>query len=434
MKNTFVISCPIDTYSGYGARARDFVKSIVELDKYDVKILSQRWGNTTQGFIKDNKKEWGFLEKIIIPGLKEKPDYWCQITVPNEFSPAGKYNIGLTAGIETTNCDIEWIRGCNRMDLVLTSSEHSKSTFINSQFQNSERKDDIVKLEKPIEVLFEGGDLDTYKITKNFDNKELYNQINLIKEDFAYLNVGHWMQGDFGHDRKNIAFTIKSFYETFKNKENQPALILKTCRVNASIGDKEVIQRKINDIRDSIEGKNIPSIYLLHGEFTNKEMNEIYNHPKIKSMVSFTKGEGFGRPLLEFSLIDKPIIASGWSGHLDFLNKDHVALCGGKINPIDKSVQVKGMLIEGSQWFDVDHNYVNHFYQEIVNNYDVWLEKAKNQGKISREEFCFNKMTKKIKELFEKNLPELPKKMELKLPGMDKIKMPKKNKKLKIVK
>jgi len=434
MKNTFVISCPIDTYSGYGARARDFVKSIVELDKYDVKILSQRWGNTTQGFIKDNKKEWGFLEKIIIPGLKEKPDYWCQITVPNEFSPAGKYNIGLTAGIETTNCDIEWIRGCNRMDLILTSSEHSKSTFINSQFQNSERKDDIVKLEKPIEVLFEGGDLDTYKITKDFDNKELYNQINLIKEDFAYLNVGHWMQGDFGHDRKNIAFTIKSFYETFKNKENQPALILKTCRVNASIGDKEVIQRKINDIRDSIEGKNIPSIYLLHGEFTNKEMNEIYNHPKIKSMVSFTKGEGFGRPLLEFSLIDKPIIASGWSGHLDFLNKDHVALCGGKINPIDKSVQVKGMLIEGSQWFDVDHNYVNHFYQEIVNNYDVWLEKAKNQGKISREEFCFNKMTKKIKELFEKNLPELPKKMELKLPGMDKIKMPKKNKKLKIVK
>tara|TARA_B110000285_G_scaffold2114_1_gene2234 strand:+ start:430 stop:1734 length:1305 start_codon:yes stop_codon:yes gene_type:complete len=434
MKNTFVISCPIDTYSGYGARARDFVKSIVELDKYDVKILSQRWGSTTQGFIKDNKKEWGFLEKIITPGLKEKPDYWCQITVPNEFSPAGKYNIGLTAGIETTNCDIEWIRGCNRMDLILTSSEHSKSTFINSQFQNSERKDDIVKLGKPIEVLFEGGDLDTYKITKDFNNKELYNQINSIKEDFAYLNVGHWMQGDFGHDRKNIAFTIKSFYETFKNKENQPALILKTCRVNASIGDKEVIQRKINDIRDSIEGKNIPSIYLLHGEFTNKEMNEIYNHPKVKSMVSFTKGEGFGRPLLEFSLIDKPIIASGWSGQLDFLNKDYVALCGGKINPIDGSAQVKGMLIEGSQWFDVDHNYVNHFYQEIINNYDVWLEKAKNQGKISREEFCFNKMTKKISELFSKNLPELPKKMELKLPGMDKIKMPKKNNKLKIVK
>tara|TARA_R110000782_G_scaffold110886_1_gene200469 strand:- start:1 stop:1305 length:1305 start_codon:yes stop_codon:yes gene_type:complete len=434
MKNTFVISCPIDTYSGYGARARDFVKSILKLDKFDVKILSQRWGSTSRGFIKDNKKEWGFLEKLIVPGLQEKPDYWCMVTVPNEFQSVGKYNIGLTAGIETTNCDIEWVKGCNRMDLILTSSKHSKNSFLSSKYQNSENEKDIIEVNKPIEVLFEGGNLDIYKIIKKFKNKELYNQIDSISEDFAYLNVGHWMQGNFSHDRKNIAFTIKSFYETFKDKEKQPALILKVCKVNASIGDKEEMQRKINDIRDSIEGKNIPSIYLLHGEFTDEEMNELYNHPKVKAMVSFTKGEGFGRPLLEFSLIDKPIIVSGWSGHLDFLSKDYTALCGGKINPIDPSAQVKGMLIKDSQWFDVDHNYVNHFFNDVVNNYDQWLKKAKDQGKLSRKEFSFNKMTNKISEIFEENLKELPKKMELKLPGMDKIKMPKKNNKLKIVK
>jgi len=433
MKNTFVVSCPIDTYSGYGARARDFVKSLVELDKYDVKILSQRWGNTTRGFIENNKKEWGFLEKLIVPGLQEKPDYWCMITVPNEFQPVGKYNIGLTAGIETTGCDIEWIKGCNKMDLILTSSEHSKASFINSQYQHSKNKEDILKLNKPIEVLFEGANLDIYKIIKKFKNKELYDQINSIPEDFAYLNVGHWMQGNFGHDRKNIAFTIKSFYETFKETETPPALVLKVSRVNASIKDKELMLRKINDIRDSIEGKNIPSIYLLHGDFTDEEMNELYNHPKIKAMVSFTKGEGFGRPLLEFSLMDKPIIASGWSGQLDFLHKDYTALCGGKINPIDKSAQVKGMLIEGTQWFDVDHNYVNHFYNDVINNYDGWVERAKNQGKHSRDNFNFNKMKDKISEILNRNLKELPKKMELKLPGMDKIKMPKKNK-LKIVK
>ncbi len=438
MKNTFVVSCPIDTYSGYGARARDFVKSIVELDKYDVKILSQRWGSTTRGFIDQNEKEWGFLKKLIIPGLQEKPDYWCQITVPNEFSPVGKYNIGLTAGIETTICDIEWVKGCNKMDLILTSSEHSKSSFFNSRYQNSQNKEDVVKIETPIEVLFEGGNLDIYKIIKKFKNKELYNQLDSIPEDFAYINVGHWMQGDFGHDRKNIALTVKSFYETFKNEKNPPALILKTCKVNASIGDKESIQRKIAEIRDSVnyydENHIIPSVYLLHGEFTDKEMNEIYNHPKIKAMISLTKGEGFGRPLLEFSLVDKPIIVTGWSGHLDFLSKDYVAYCGGKLNPVHKSAQVKGMLIEGSEWFDVDHNYVNHFYKDVVNNYDEWLNKAKDQGKINREKFSFNKMTEKIKDLFDNNLLELPKKMELKLPGMDKIKMPKKNNKLKIVK
>ena len=180
MKNTFVISCPIDTYSGYGARSRDFVKSIVELDKYDVKILSQRWGNTTMGFIKNNKKEWGFLEKLIISGLNEKPDYWCMVTVPNEFQPVGKYNIGLTAGIETTVCDVEWVKGCNKMDLILTSSEHSKSVFKTSKYQNSENKDDVLEITKPIEVLFEGANLDIYKIIKKFENKELYNSINSI--------------------------------------------------------------------------------------------------------------------------------------------------------------------------------------------------------------------------------------------------------------
>ena len=288
-------------------------------------------------------------------------------------------------------------------------------------------------MEKPIEVLFEGGNLDTYKVIKKFKNKELYNQIQSIPEDFAYLVVGHWMQGDFGHDRKNIALTVKSFYETFKGKENKPALILKTCRVNASIGDKEGIQKRIDEIRSSVDGKDLPSVYLLHGEFTEEEMNEIYNHPKVKSMVSFTKGEGFGRPLLEFSLINKPIIASGWSGHLDFLHRDYVALCGGKLIDLHKSVQIKGMLIEGSKWFDVDHNYINHFYNDVFNNYDLWLNKAKDQGKHSRKNYSFDKMTKKISELFDKNLKDVPKKMELKLPGIDKIKMPKKNK-LKIVK
>ena len=170
MKNTFVISCPIDTYSGYGARARDFVKALIELDEYNVSILAQRWGKTAEGFIENNKKEWGFLSKHIIPHLTEQPDYWCQVTVPNEFQPVGKYNIGLTAGMETTLVHGSWIEGCNRMDLILTSSEHSKNTFLNSKFHKDNNPNDIVELKKPIKVLIEGLNLDVYKKTKEFTN------------------------------------------------------------------------------------------------------------------------------------------------------------------------------------------------------------------------------------------------------------------------
>ena len=98
MKNTFVISCPIDCYSGYSARSRDLVKAIIALDKYDVKILPQKWGSTPWGFIEDNP-EWSFLTKYIVHNITEKPDIWAQVTIPSEFQPIGKYNIGFTAGI-----------------------------------------------------------------------------------------------------------------------------------------------------------------------------------------------------------------------------------------------------------------------------------------------------------------------------------------------
>ena len=427
MKNTFVVSCPIDTYSGYGARSRDFVKALVELDEYEIQILPQRWGNCAEGFI-NNNEEWKFLNKYIIPQLMAKPDYWCQITVPNEFQPVGKYNIGLTAGMETTIVDGSWVEGCNRMDLILTSSNHSKNVFQTSTFYKDGNENDIVELKKPIEVLIEGLNLDVYKPIKKFKNKELYNHINSIPEDFAYLSVGHWMQGELGEDRKNIGLTIKAFYELFKNKKYPPALILKCCIVNGSLSDKSEILRRIKIIRDNIQdAKILPKIYLLHGSFTDPEMNELYNHPKVKAMVSLTKGEGFGRPLLEFSSINKPIIATNWSGHIDFLKKEYCSFIEGKLDRVHPSAVVKNMILPEAEWFRPELKDIGYSLNNVFEVYDDWLENAKKQGFSSRKNFSFNVMKNQIKSIFDKNLTKLPKKMDL---NIGKIEMPKKLKKV----
>ena len=423
MKNTFVISCPIDTYSGYGARSRDFVKALIELDKFDIQILPQRWGKWAEGFL-SNHTEWAFLEKYIIPQLMAKPDYWCQITVPNEFNPIGSYNIGLTAGMETTIVDGSWIEGCNRMDLILTSSNHSKQVFENTQFYKDNNEEDIVKLEKPIEVLFEGVNLDIYFKHLEFKNKDLYNEINSIPEDFTYLTVGHWMQGELGEDRKNIGLTIRAFYELFKNRPSPPALVLKTCIVNGSIMDKSEILRRINIIKNDIQNaKTLPKVYLLHGTLTDTEMNELYNHPKIKAMVSLTKGEGFGRPLLEFSAVDKPIISSNWSGQIDFLKGEFTALVGGKLDKIHQSSVVQNMIIPEAEWFRPELKDIGYAFNVVFEKYDEFLNKAKQQGSYSRDNFSFSKMKDKINKIFENNLVELPKKLELKISD---IEMPKK--------
>jgi len=422
MKPTFVISSPFDTYSGYGARSRDVIKAIVATNKYDVKLLSQRWGNTPFGFCEDNL-EWKFLLDLVIPNLTQQPDIWAQITVPNEFQAVGKYNIGFTAGMETTLVHGSWVEGVNRMNITFVSSEHSKQTFLNSVFEKTDAQGNKlgeVKIEKPIEVLFEGANLDVYKpLNSPMTNNNLYQSLNSIPESFAYLFVGHWMQGDFGEDRKNVGLLVKAFLETFKNKKNKPALILKTSQVSSSYMDQEEITKKLLAIKKSSNSKDLPNIYLLSGEFTDVEMNELYNHPKVKSMVSLTKGEGFGRPLLEFSLSKKPIIVSGWSGHMDFLDPKFVSTIGGKLTNVHKSAAVKDMILEESQWFSPNHIEVNTAFSHIFENYKKFIDGAKRQAYKSKNEFSWDKMKEVLELKLDEIIPEFPKQVELKLPKLN---------------
>ena len=118
-KTNITISCPIDTYSGYGARSRDLVKALIELDKYDIKILPQRWGSTRWGYLKDHNDQ--LFSPLLVDNLNQQPDIWIQVTIPSEFKKVGKYNIGVTAGMETDLCDPTWIQGGNNMDLILAS-------------------------------------------------------------------------------------------------------------------------------------------------------------------------------------------------------------------------------------------------------------------------------------------------------------------------
>jgi len=419
MKPLFVISCPIDTYSGYGARSRDLVKAIIELDKYDVKVLPQRWGNTPWNFIDDHQEKWGFLQDYLLPmgnQLPAKPKIWAQVSVPNEFQPVGDFNIGFTAGIETTLCDVSWIQGLNRMDLNIVSSQHAKWVFENTAYQqqdsNTKQVLGTIKLSKPVEVLFEGADLATYlPKTSTFD-------LSQVKESFAYLCVGHWMQGSVGEDRKNIGLLVKLFYETFKNQKKTPALILKTSGAGSSYMDRENILDKIHQIRATVEADTLPNIYLLHGEFTDEEINELYNHSKIKAMVSLTKGEGFGRPLLEFSLVNKPILTTNWSGHLDFLNKKYTTLIDGKVAPVDSSAQVPNMILPESNWYNVNPQQTQAYLKDCFNNMEPYKKGAKLQYHTSKNNFSFEKMKEKLGEQLDTYIPEFPEMVKLELPKL----------------
>ena len=423
-KNTCVIYAPIQTFSGYGARSRDVAKAIIDLKKeeWDIKIIPCKWGNTPMNFIDENP-EWKFLEEYFTPQLTQHPDIMFWITIPSEAQKLGKWNCLVTAGIESTIAPAEWVEGCQRMDLVLGSSTHTLDILRNSKFEKRDQKTNqpvgIIEWTKDGVVLFEGANTETYKS----DNRPCMIDFN-VKEDFAYLFCGHWIGNTpIGEDRKNITLLIKAFYETFKNKSKKPALILKTTQVGSSYNDRNEIIKRIQAIASTVNSTNLPNIYLLHGEFSDEEMNSLYNHSKIKAMVSLTKGEGFGRPLLEFSLTNKPIITTNWSGHTDYLHESYTTLLPGTLTHIHPST-ANNMLLSEAKWFSVDSGHVGYYLKDMFENYKNYTDNGKRQGYHSRTNFSYEKMKTLLGDILSDKLPNFPTRVELKLPKMSKIDLP----------
>jgi len=424
-KPFIVVQGPIATRSGYGNHTRDLVTALIRADKYEIQIVSLPWGSTPMNALESDNLDHQEIEKRIArQNITRQPDIFIQVSVPNEFQKIGKFNIGVTAGIETTAVPHEFIQGANNMDLLIVTSEHSKKSFTEVSYDKmddkSQKKIGELKLEVPVKVLFEGLDLSMYCKTSDIE-PTIINELKDIKNDFCYLFVGHWLKGNIGQDRKDVGMMIKTFCETFKrkSKQNRPALILKTSHATFSIMDRDQIMNKIQQITAQY-GTSAPDIYLLHGDLSDKEMNSLYNHPKVKAMISFTKGEGFGRPLLEFSITGKPVIASNWSGQIDFLNPEYCTMLPGKLTDVHGSAADK-FILKGTKWFTVDYGYASNVIQHTTKNYKQSLIKSRKQTQYVKDNFSLDKMQELFIEMVDSGYGQLPKQVSLKLPKLKKV-------------
>lgn len=427
-KPLLVFQAPVATRSGYGERSRDLIRAIIELDKYDVKIVSTRWGSTPMNALDaNNENDKKIIDRLLLGQLNRQPDIFMQVTIPTEFMNVGKYNIGITAGIETDRCSKEWIDGCNKMDLVLGSSTHAVEVIKQTGYQAMQdgRPVGNISFNKAIEVLFEGIDINVFKKLNSpseFTSEIVKESFDQIKEDFCFLFVGHWLNGDFGQDRKNVGGLVKSFLEAFKNKKTAPALVLKTSAGAPSVMDRNDIIKRINVIKKSVtDALYLPNIYVIYGDLTAEEMNEVYNHPKVKAHITFTRGEGYGRPILEASISGKPIIAPLWSGQKDFLKEDSIIPLQGKLDPIHKSAQWDKILIADSKWFTVDYGYAIAVMKDVYKDYKKYVEQCRSHSHYSKTNFNFDKMKERIDQLLTKYVPEFPKQVALQLPKLKKV-------------
>tara|TARA_Y100000389_G_scaffold20622_1_gene17744 strand:+ start:433 stop:1752 length:1320 start_codon:yes stop_codon:yes gene_type:complete len=433
-KPLVLVTAPVETRSGYGNHSRDICQSLIELDKYDVRIQSVRWGSTPPTALEKDNPIHQEIEKRILrqPSMERQPDLHLHIVIPNEFQAVGKVNVGMTAGIEHTIPPASWVEGCNRMDMTIFTSEFSRDCFKNIQFDKLDNKTQQVqgqlKLEKPTDVLFEGADTNIYKETKEISDN-LKGQFSRIKEDFCFLFTGHWLGGNLGEDRKDIGMMLKVFYTMFKNQKNQPALVLKTSGAGFSVIDRNEIMKRINTIKDSMSPHKLPPVYLLHGDLTDEEMNQMYNHPKVKAHLSFTHGEGFGRPLLEASFSGKPVIAPIATGQADFLSKDYTIELPHAMTKVPAGAFPKDYHNPEALWATVNYGIAGRMMKDVFENYDKYKLKAKKQMIVNRETFSHKAMTDKLESIVGKLLGGVPQQVQLKLPTLKKepkkLKLPK---------
>lgn len=428
-----LIQGPVFSRSGYGDWSRDVAKSLLRYNKYDVKIATTKWGgNPIKRFQEDvdtsDPYNLMLFDKVLREPLNRQPDLFIQVAIPNEFKPVGKYNIGMTAGIETTAASGEWIEGLNRMDLNIVTSRHSKKVFDEADYireYKDGRASEPLRTEKPIEIAWWGANTNVYKMTdEKVDSVEKL--MSNIPETFAFLFVGQWTNENPFHDRKDIGNLIKTFLNTFKDRDQKPCLILKTNGVNYSKVDKDTTLRKIKVVEHLVEGDNKPNVYLIHGELSDIEMNALFNHEKVKCHVSFTHGEGYGHPLLLASLSGKPILAPDWSGHLDFLGSNKECLLQGKLEQINPACSNQ-WLIKESAWFNVAYGLAEERLKQM---YFSMSQKTKDNAialaKRNAEAFSVESTDKMFYNILEKYVPHFAVEQQIVIPQL-KIPTPKVN-------
>lgn len=426
-KPVCILQSPLFTRSGYGEWSLAMAKSLLRYGKFDLKIVPTRWGGCpSKTSIEDMEtpEDVELFNRILRQPLQKQPEVFIQMTIPNEYQAPAKVNIGMTAGIETTVPPGEWIEGMNRMSANFVLSNFVKDVFEKTILvkQNQDGSKEEVKLKRPIEVVRWGANTNIYKKTDE-PSPEVDAALSEVTENFCFLFVGQWTHSrGLYSDRKDIGMLIKTFCEAFANHKEKPALILKTSGVSFSETDKHECLKRIHQIKSSVTG-DLPNIYLLHGELSDVEMNALFNHKKVKCHVSFTHGEGYGHPLLLASLSGKPVMASDWSGHLDFLNRDNSYLLAGEVKPV-RGDSVNQWIIKDSSWFYVNYEKAKEKLRGMVTNYDKLLDKANVASIVNREKFSNEAIDAQFHAMLDKYVPEFPTTSQIVLPKLKKLELP----------
>jgi len=400
LKNVLIVG-PLLSISGYGYHSRQVFDYF--LNKKDVNVYSSilPWGNTS--WLVNKEGENGLVGKIIDSAIdinntfSNEYDLGIHIQLPNEWNTTfARKNIGISAYVETDICAQSWIKKTLSMNLVVVPSSFTKQVVLNSAKDESQKKE----LNDKITVIAEHYHSDFDKLDKE-SSKGLYDALEKVNTEFNYLSIGHLTSEDERCDRKNLIETLRYFCEQFKD-DKKVGLILKTSIGRSTTLDRNKTIEIFSSIIKQIKGDaEYPKIYILHGEMSINELYSLYTHKKVNCYLTLTKGEGYGLPLLESARCGLPIIATNWSGHLDFLNNDFLSV-DYDLSFLPKEKIDNNIFVNKSKWAIVRKESVEKQLEYSYKSYEKIKEKSRKLKSEVVKNYCrkeiFNNYDKALKE------------------------------------